>query len=71
MAQKVLTSAADMAPADLEMLRQAATDAGASLPSAVVRPDRRTVMVSVTMADASAIALAKEAKARTPRWRAA
>jgi hypothetical protein len=49
---------------DAATLRQVATDAGRSLPSAVVRRDRRTVMVNVKMAEESAIALAQEAKAQ-------
>jgi 3-hydroxyacyl-CoA dehydrogenase len=43
-------------------LRQVVTDAGRLLPSAVVRSDRRTVMVN--MAEESAIALAHQAKAQ-------
>jgi hypothetical protein len=70
-AQNVLKSAADRAPADPEMLRQAATDAGESMPSAVVRRDRRTVLVNVEMAERSAITRAKEAKARTSSRRTA
>lgn len=49
---------------DAATLRQVATDAGRSLPSAVVRPNRRTVMVNIKMAEASAIALAQQAKAQ-------
>lgn len=49
---------------DAATLRQVATDAGRSLPSAVVRPDRRTVMVNIKMAEESAIALAQQAKAQ-------
>ena len=71
MIQKVLKGAADWVPTDPEMPRQAATDAGGSLPSASVRPDRRTVMVTVKMLEESAIALAEGAKARTARRRAA
>jgi hypothetical protein len=41
-------------------LRQVATDAGCSLPSAVVRSDRHTVMVNVKMAEESAIAFAQQ-----------
>jgi hypothetical protein len=46
-----------------DMLRQVASDAGRSLPPAMVRPDRRTVMVNVKMSEAAAIALAERAKA--------
>jgi hypothetical protein len=46
-----------------DMLRQVASDAGRSLPPAMVRPDRRTVMVNVKMGEAAAIALAERAKA--------
>lgn len=63
MAQRQLKSA-NRPPADPDMLRQVASDAGRSLPSAVVRRGRRTVMVNVKMAEESAIALAQEAKAR-------
>jgi hypothetical protein len=50
--------------ADADTLRQVATDASRSLPSAVVRPDRKTVMVNIKMAEESAIALAQLAKAQ-------
>jgi hypothetical protein len=46
-----------------DMLRQVASDAGRSLPPAMVRPDRRTVMVNVKMGETAAIALAERAKA--------
>lgn len=46
-----------------DMLRQVASDAGRSLPPAMVRPDRRSVMVNVKMGEAAAIALAERAKA--------
>jgi hypothetical protein len=46
-----------------DMLRQVASDAGRSLPPAIVRPDRRTVMVNVKMGETAAIALAERAKA--------
>jgi hypothetical protein len=45
------------------VLRRIASDAGRSLPPAMVRPDRRTVMVNVKMDEAAAIALAERAKA--------
>jgi hypothetical protein len=60
MAQKLLKST-HRAP-DAATLRQVATEAGRLLPSAVVRPDRRTVMVNVKMGEESAIALARHAK---------
>jgi hypothetical protein len=47
---------------DTATLRQVATDAGRSRPSAIVRPDRQTVMVNIKMAEESAIALAQQAK---------
>ncbi len=46
-----------------DMLRQVASDAGRSLPPAMVRPDRRTVMVNVKMGETAAIALVERAKA--------
>jgi hypothetical protein len=49
---------------DAATLRQVASDAGRLLPAAVVRQDRRTVMVNVKMAEVSAIALAQQAKAQ-------
>jgi hypothetical protein len=47
---------------DAATLRQVVTDAGRLLPSAVVRSDRRTVMVNV--AEEPAIALAQQVKAQ-------
>src|SRR4051812_37784210 len=51
------------APASAATLRQVATDAGRSLPAAIVRPSRRTVLVNVKISEESAIALAKQAAA--------
>jgi hypothetical protein len=62
MVQKQLKST-HRAP-DAATLRQVAADAGRSLPSAVVRPDRRLVMVNVKMVEESAVALAQQAKAQ-------
>lgn len=60
MATKQFRSA--KAPA-ADMLRQVASDAGRSLPPALVRTERRTVMVNVKMEEGAAIALAERAKA--------
>jgi hypothetical protein len=60
MATKQFKSA--KAPA-ADMLRQVASDAGRSLPPAMVRSERRTVMVNVKMGETAAIALAERAKA--------
>lgn len=49
---------------DPETLRRVAADAGRVLPSAVPRRDRRTVMVNIKMAEESAVALARHAKAQ-------
>ena len=62
MVQKQLKST-HRAP-DAATLRQVAADAGRSLPSAVVRPDRRLVMVNVKMVEELAVALAQQAKAQ-------
>ena len=62
MVQKQLKST-HRAP-DAATLRQVAAVAGRSLPSAVVRPDRRLVMVNVKMVEESAVALAQQAKAQ-------
>ena len=51
------------APADAETLRQVAADAGRVLPSAVVRRERKTVMVNVKVSEELAIALAERAEA--------
>ena len=47
-----------------DMLRQVVSDAGRSLPPAMVRPDRRTVMVNVKIGEAAASALIERAMAR-------
>ena len=44
-----------------DVLRQVATDAGRSLPAAVVPRGRRTVMINVKVSEDLAIALAKRA----------
>jgi hypothetical protein len=49
--------------ATTDVLRQVATDAGRSLPAAVVRRDRRTVLINVKVSEELAIALAKRAAA--------
>jgi hypothetical protein len=51
------------APADAATLRQVATDAGRVLPAAVVRRDRKTVLINVKVNEELAIALAERAEA--------
>jgi hypothetical protein len=48
---------------DASVLRQVAVDAGRSLPPAVVRPARRTVLINVKVDETLAIALAERAQA--------
>jgi hypothetical protein len=48
---------------DANVLRQVAVDAGRSLPPAVVRPVRRTVLINVKVDETLAIALAERAQA--------
>src|ERR1700730_360165 len=48
---------------DAGILRQVAADAGRSMPPAVVRPTRRTVLINVKVDEALAIALAERAQA--------
>lgn len=53
-------------PADrpgASVLRQVAADAGRTMPPAVVRPTRRTVLINVKVDEALAIALAERAQA--------
>jgi hypothetical protein len=45
------------------VLRQVAADAGRTMPPAVVRPTRRTVLINVKVDEALAIALAERAQA--------
>jgi hypothetical protein len=47
---------------DASVLRQVAADAGRSMPPAVVRQTRRTVLVNVKVDETLAIALAKRAQ---------
>jgi hypothetical protein len=61
MAIKTFKSA--KAPADPQTLRQVAADAGRVLPSAIVRPDRRTVLINVKVSEELAVALAERAEA--------
>jgi hypothetical protein len=49
--------------ADINMLRRVAVDAGRTVPPAVVRPPRRTVLINVKVDEALAIALARRAEA--------
>jgi hypothetical protein len=48
---------------DASVLRQVAADAGRSMPPAVVRPARRTVLINVKVDETLAIALAEQAQA--------
>lgn len=48
---------------DARILRQVAADAGRSMPPAVVRPTRRTVLINVKVDETLAIALAERAQA--------
>ncbi len=48
---------------DASVLRQVAADAGRSMPPAVVRPTRRTVLINVKVDETLAIALAERAQA--------
>jgi hypothetical protein len=50
--------------ADVSTLRRVAADAGRTVPPAVVRPTRRTVLINVKVDEALAIALAKHAEAQ-------
>lgn len=47
---------------DASVLRQVAADAGRSMPPAVVRPTRRTVLINVKVDETLAIALAERAQ---------
>jgi|HubBroStandDraft_6_1064221.scaffolds.fasta_scaffold601537_1 hypothetical protein len=51
------------APADAATLRQVAADAGRVLPAAVVRRDRKTVLINVKVSEELAVALAERAEA--------
>jgi hypothetical protein len=59
----------DTAPAalshrpDAATLRRVAADAGRSMPPAIVRPGRRTVLINVKVSEELAIALAERAEA--------
>jgi hypothetical protein len=59
MAQKQLKSA----PRAAATLRQVAADAGRSLQSAVVRPERRAVLINFKVSEDLALALAERAQA--------
>jgi hypothetical protein len=48
---------------DTTTLRQVAAAAGRSMPPAIVRPDRRSVLINVKVSEALAIALAERAEA--------
>jgi hypothetical protein len=48
---------------DASVLRQVAATAGRSMPPAVVRPSRRTVLINVKVDETLAIALAQQAQA--------
>jgi len=61
MAQRQLKST--HRPPDTTTLRQVATDAGRSLPSAVVRPERRAVLINFKVSEELAMALAERAQA--------
>lgn len=62
MSTKQLKSVAKLLPSS-DVLRQGTIDTGKSVPAAVVRHDRRTVLVNVKIAEESAIAVAKKAAA--------
>lgn len=49
--------------ADVETLRRVAAEAGRSVPPAVVRPARRTVLVNVKVSEELALALVERAEA--------
>jgi hypothetical protein len=51
------------APADTQTLRRVAADAGRVLPSAVVRRERKTVLINVKVSEELAVALADRAEA--------
>ena len=61
MAGKTFKSA--KAPVDPETLRQVATESGRALPSAVVRRERKTVLINVKVSEELAVALAERAQA--------
>jgi hypothetical protein len=61
MAQKQLKSA-HRAATSAATLRQVATDASRSLPAAVVRPERRTVLINIKVSEELALALADRAR---------
>jgi hypothetical protein len=48
---------------DATTLRQVAADAGRSMPPAIVRPGRRSVLINVKVSEALAVALAERAEA--------
>jgi hypothetical protein len=48
---------------DANLLRQVAADAGRSIPPAIVRPARRTVLINVKVDETLALALADRAQA--------
>lgn len=71
---KSLAAAADTSPAmlplappahipDADVLRRVAAEAGRSVPPAVVRPERRTVLFNIKISEELAFALAEQAQA--------
>ena len=48
---------------DSAMLRRVATESGRSEPPAVVRPERRAVLINIKIAESSAVDLARKAAA--------
>ena len=55
--------------ADATALRRVAVEAGRSEPPAIMRPERRTVLVNVKVSKGLAIALADRAEADGVPWR--
>jgi hypothetical protein len=62
MAQKQLKSTHRAMPS-AAAVRQVAVDAGRSLPAAVVRPERRAVLINIKVSEELALALADRARA--------
>jgi len=62
-APRAATPAGRSGRPDATALRQVAADAGRSMPPAIVRPGRRSVLINVKVSEALAIALAERAEA--------
>src|SRR5690348_9653978 len=62
-APKPAASAPSVDRPDASTLRRVAAEAGRSIPPAVVRPTRRTVLINVKVSEELAIALAQRAEA--------